>query len=268
MNLTIKMQCPTPIAVNENVVPCGYCNICRQNKTNDWVIRMTHEMYMAVCTYFVTLTYSDANLPLNDEGESLLVKQDLQKFLKRLRKKFPKLIRYFAVGEYGTRYGRAHYHAILFSQVPIDLATIQSTWGLGFVHCGTVTQSSIAYVAKYCFVNKGKYTGRPPPKAYMSRKPGLGKFMVSRLPKLPYILQNGHKKRLPRYYKDLMFTRDEKLQIRKQMEQEAYSVYEKELLYLVQKGYADPVSEYISRSLYANKIIEQRNNKSKFKNTF
>lgn len=164
------MQCPKPIAVNDNVVPCGYCAVCRQNKMQDWVTRITHEMAVSVCCYFVTLTYSDANLPLNDDGDSLLVKPDLQKFFKRLRKSFQ--LRYFAVGEYGTKFGRAHYHLILFAQYPIPYDAINKAWGLGFIHVGKVTPSSVAYVAKYCFISKGKYQGRSPPVRFNVQKSG------------------------------------------------------------------------------------------------
>lgn len=41
--------------------------------------------------------------------------EHLQKFFKRLRKKFGEGIRYFACGEYGSKNGRPHYHALLFN---------------------------------------------------------------------------------------------------------------------------------------------------------
>lgn len=62
-------------------------------------------------SYFITLTYSEKNIPENMSLE----KSHLQKFFKRLRKQLTSKVRYFAVGEYGTKKGRPHYHVILFT---------------------------------------------------------------------------------------------------------------------------------------------------------
>lgn len=65
---------------------------------------------------FCTLTYSPEKLPFVslDNPSSTLVPKDLQLFLKRLRKAYPQPLRFFAVGEYGDRTWRPHYHAALF----------------------------------------------------------------------------------------------------------------------------------------------------------
>lgn len=157
------MQCPTPLAIHDMLVPCNRCEVCRQNRLSDWVVRLTAEYRSCVFSYFITLTYNDANLPINDNGDSCLVKRDVQLFMKRLRKRlFNHSIRYFTVGEYGTRFGRAHYHSIIFSDKPITYDDFNTSWDLGFIHIGQVTAKSISYVAKYVFSEKGKYGDRPP----------------------------------------------------------------------------------------------------------
>ena len=93
-------------------VPCGKCMACRMTRRKEWSLRMLHELKYHNDASFVTLTYDDNHVP---DCQSL-VKADLQKFFKRLRKLIaPRKIRYFACGEYGRRTGRPHYHAILYN---------------------------------------------------------------------------------------------------------------------------------------------------------
>lgn len=84
---------------------CGQCRDCRLRRTREWAIRCTHEAQMHDRSSFVTLTFA--------EDPGTVCKKDLQLWLKRLRKKMGKL-RYYACGEYGEKFGRPHYHAILF----------------------------------------------------------------------------------------------------------------------------------------------------------
>lgn len=97
---------------------------------------------------FITLTYSPENLPENNSLSS----RDLQLFFKRLRKKIhPHKIRYFACGEYGERFKRPHYHAIIFGLDNCHLTwqTIHDCWNKGIIDVGSVTKDSISYVAGY-----------------------------------------------------------------------------------------------------------------------
>lgn len=246
------MQCPRPIAIQEMLVPCGHCQVCRTNKMSDWIVRITHETQIHICNYFLTLTYSDDNLPLNDNGDSLIVKYDLQLFFKRLRKR--NKCRYFAVGEYGTKYGRAHYHAIIFAKKPIQYETFQQAWGKGFIHLGNVTPKSIQYVAKYILKKSGSDKDRPPPFALMSRRPGLGwhyaEAFDSRLER-NYIHLNGYKKRLPRFYKDKIYTKTQKERMREKTQQDVERLYNQTLEVLRLKGYPYPFEEYAKRAEHA-----------------
>lgn len=91
-------------------VPCGKCVACLVNKRGDWIFRLQMEMkFSKRKALFVTLTYDQKHCP------EKLDKRHLQLFLKRLRKHYPAgQIRYYAVGEYGSKMGRPHYHLILF----------------------------------------------------------------------------------------------------------------------------------------------------------
>jgi hypothetical protein len=220
---------------------------------NDWIVRITHECMYSKYQYFITLTYSPENLPLDDEGRGCLVKADLQKWFKRVRKK--QLIRYYAVGEYGSRFGRPHYHILLFTQKQLSYNLISKTWTNGHTHLGTITPASIAYCTKYMFVNKGDSKGRPSVFALMSRKPGIGFNKIKDLNKNPYVFLNGYKKRMPRYYKDKIFTKEEKLQIRQQMEELEKINYENNINHLKKHGYAHPEIELFERAKVNEKLI-------------
>lgn len=128
----------------------------------------------SLSAHFITLTYGLSHAPITGNTYLSLSKTDLQKFFKRLRKAHdtrrahiaqglipkvlhrpldgerPQPIKYYAVGEYGGKFKRPHYHVILFNA---QLELIQSAWQLGQVHYGTVTPASVGYTLKY--VSKG-----------------------------------------------------------------------------------------------------------------
>lgn len=137
---------------------CGKCLNCRAKQSNIWKTRLLLEQKSSKESLFVTLTYQDENLVVNDYDEPLLHKPDLQNFIKRLRKNYgTRSIRHFSVGEYGSQTLRPHYHLALFSNVPISQEVIQNRWyrnrsdksPLGQVHVGYLEEKSAAYIAGY-----------------------------------------------------------------------------------------------------------------------
>lgn len=216
------MRCPTPNFVWPTgvvmAVPCGKCLACLSSKRYDWSFRLMQEYRVASSAHFVTLTYSEKFVP--DGG---LVKRHLQLYLKRLRKKTPKL-RYYAVGEYGEETRRPHYHAIIFNAREKD---IRSSWTLrnaiskreepiGIVHVGSVTEASVQYTLKYIVQKDVRYEGLRNPFSIMSRGYGLGlnyltDAMVAwhRADDRIYIVVHGQKIKLPRYFKDKIWPKSE-----------------------------------------------------------
>ena len=106
------------------LLPCGQCIGCRLERSRQWAVRCMHEASLPADNCFVTLTFSDDNLP----KDGSLQKSDLQKFFKRLRRylesddcrvDFPDLferkISYYACGEYGEKFSRPHYHVCIFN---------------------------------------------------------------------------------------------------------------------------------------------------------
>ena len=108
---------PTQLIVEGEAVEvwCRYCWQCQKNRVNDLVGRCIAEQKTASQTLAVTLTYDDAELVKDgrEANAAVLVYADFQRFMKRLRKAGFN-VRYIVAGEYGSKKGRAHWHAVLF----------------------------------------------------------------------------------------------------------------------------------------------------------
>ena len=185
---------------------------------------------------FITLTFSPEALEQRDSPWSLNVR-DFQTFMKRLRKKHNKKIRFFHSGEYGEKNKRPHYHALLFGhdfpdrrlfreRDGIKLYTsneLQELWPFGFSTIGELTFQSAAYTARYIMkkINGdsaeshyqttdqyGEIHNIIPEYCTMSRMPGIGhdwlkKYKTDVYPN-DYVIVNGHEIKPPRYYDSLL----------------------------------------------------------------
>lgn len=189
------MLCPRPIDVTfKGKVPCGQCMPCRVNQQRMTAGRALLELQLHHRASFVTLTYADEHLPLGEGGEGILIRSDFQKFMKRLRKNMARKFRYLACGEYGDRYQRPHYHAIIYGLGHWEGADLEQAWGKGFITISEVTPERCMYMAGYCLkkwtaraLNSEKsgdfvarrLQGRPPEFTLCSQ--GLGDGMVREL---------------------------------------------------------------------------------------
>jgi len=221
-------------------VPCGQCLDCRLRRKRDWAIRIMHEASLHDENSFLTLTYDDENLP---EDGSLRVR-DWQLFAKRLRKRIGSF-RFFHCGEYGERFGRPHYHAILFGH---DFSgtrevakqedgftyyvseVLGEVWNKGLHILGEVDFDSAAYVAGYCvkkvtgkkaeehYERSDQRTGEiwsvRPEYATMSRRPGIGTQWFDRFKEDVYsedfVVSKGRKFRPPKFYDKKLEEEDER----------------------------------------------------------
>lgn len=154
--------------------PCGQCLHCRINSARERANRLLLEQMVHDESSFLTLTYDEENV--NAYGD--LVKDDLQKWIKRFRYYFGRF-RYFAVGEYGEQTWRPHYHVAAFG-VPIDCQKVlEKSWTQGQVHVGELNKDSASYITGYIVKglrDKGywKLRGLEPEFALASNKPGIG----------------------------------------------------------------------------------------------
>lgn len=163
-------------------LPCGSCLGCRLSRAREWALRCHLEASAHQDACWATLTYDEKHVP------PTLVKAHLSGFLKRLRARVePRRVRFFGCGEYGERYGRPHYHVMLFG-LP-RCPPISDAWSFGFVQQDELTPAAISYVAGYCAKKVGwklesgqervdRSTGEvyrhQEPFVLMSRRPGIG----------------------------------------------------------------------------------------------
>ena len=216
-------------------LPCGQCIGCRLERSRQWAMRCMHEAQLHENNCFITLTYNDENYPNNGS----LIKSDFQKFLKKFRKAIaPAKIRYYMAGEYGTNFGRPHFHACIFGYDFHDKKLHQRTssgsliyrsqeleklWTHGYSSIGDVTFESAAYVARYimqkqtgkvdsnhytfCDLQTGELVKLLPEYNNMSLKPGIGsewykKYKNDVYPH-DYVELRGKKLKPPKYYDKL-----------------------------------------------------------------
>ena len=186
------------------MVPCGKCEGCRAGARLDWSIRMYHESTAYDRNSFITLTY--------EQSPERLVKSDLQKFIKRLRKHSNRKLRYFGCGEYGEETNRPHYHLVLFNEdfrggytYSIDdqlygNSALNRIWSHGTCTIGDFSMASACYVAGY--VNKK--LGDTDTFSIMSKRPPIGYDyavqMQDQLARLETVIIEGKVLPIPKIY--------------------------------------------------------------------
>lgn len=143
-------------------IPCGTCVGCRLERARQWAMRCMDEASLYSENAFITLTFNPEVLKKRGNG---LDRRDFQLFMKRLRKfTGGQMIRYFHCGEYGSKFYRPHYHALLFNTGFPDRVylknskagspvyrspSLEANWKFGFSSCTDVTFGAAAYVARY-----------------------------------------------------------------------------------------------------------------------
>lgn len=199
-------------------VPCGRCPVCVKKRVSSWSVRLLKEADVSTSALFVTLTYSTDHVPISKNGWMTLDKSDLQKFFKRLRKYHEQKIKYYAVGEYGTKTHRPHYHVILYNSTE---ESICKAWNKGSVHIGQLTPASCGYTLKY--ISKDKRTkkandDRSPIFSVMSKRLGAAYVEDERnkayhhndLDNRYYIPAGGGvKASMPRYYRERIYSKEQ-----------------------------------------------------------
>ena len=183
----------------------------------------------------LNLTYDDDNLPKHGQ----LVKADMQRFFKRLRKAGYKF-RYVASGEYGDLSRRPHFHIALFGQdfdhdrqqfgssngdKTYTSQTVFRYWPQGNHLIGTLNFESAAYIARYIlkkikasekvsplplYVNKEDGEIIFPNPEFLIMSKGISKgwfkdyFMSDVFPSASVVTIQGTRAPVPRYYKTLL----------------------------------------------------------------
>lgn len=196
------MLCKKPYRQGVAEYGCGQCMPCRINRRELWTSRLLLESQTSAWSWFVTLTYAELPKPFRLKGveypEGSVSPRALQLFLKRLRRNSATRLRFYAVGEYGGLFGRAHYHLALFGlpdpchvsprdvevlRLPPCSCAICKAWSedgvsLGGVDVREIAEETAYYIVKYHTESKKRgqprADGRHPAFQRMSLKPGIG----------------------------------------------------------------------------------------------
>lgn len=195
-------------------LPCGKCTECISKRALEWATRVKHEMSYHDDNTFITLTYSEENLP-----HPLDFKKHFKVFMDKLRKHLKKKIMYIVSHEYGTKTGRPHHHAIIFGWLPKDQKFLKTTskgeaiytspeleslWLKGHSSIGQANEKTAYYIASYSLKGSKFLTTCPRTGEIIiltdsmdcSKRPAIGSRYIT--DNAIQLSQNGDI--LPRYY--------------------------------------------------------------------
>jgi len=257
------MDCVSKITVQSKTgqtfhVGCGVCLNCRTKRLRSWMHRLSVEEEHCCSSFFITLTYDNDTLEFSKDkcpmGFNLptLNKKTLQNFIKLLRyyekqnhkknkTKQQKPIKYYAVGEYGSKKNRPHYHILIYNLIYWKNSLTQA-WKNGNIHIGEVSNQSIAYTLSYVTDKTFKtFENDPRQKPFSLSSLGLGQdYLKDEVIKYHkdndalYATLKGVKYPLSDYYKKKIWTDDQLRQqvgerISEQLQDEKL-VYEKNFI--------------------------------------
>jgi hypothetical protein len=166
------MKCLKPIEfMGKTNIPCRQCMNCRINAQRVWACRIQLEGFFHAYSTFVTLTYADPDEKDFNSDLKFVVGPDgvmrdtlsidhLRNFIRRFKYAIPpeyesKTLRWFGVGEYGSKTQRSHYHVMLFGVDPLAAEeACEKAWKkdgkpIGHFMCSEINAARSAYIAQY-----------------------------------------------------------------------------------------------------------------------
>lgn len=215
-------------AVSDNRVlyvtaACGKCFECRKQKARAWQVRMSEELRENPNAIFVTLTISDESFEYimdkyQIETNEECCKKMIRLFLERIRKETKKSIKHWFITEIGhERTERYHLHGIIWG-IGIE-EIVRRNWKYGFVFIGSfVNEQTINYVVKYMLKKDKDHKEYNPTvlcsagigAGYLNRQEAKNNKFRGIHTKETYTLRNGTKLNLPIYYRNKIYTDDER----------------------------------------------------------
>lgn len=224
-------------------INCGKCIECTKKKAREWQIRLQQDIRDYSQAQFVTLTLSNESYTKlyhevhknykhqpEDKWSAYYIDNDIAKlairrFLERWRKKYKKSVRHWLITELGHKNTEhIHLHGIIYTP---HWQEIRKIWGYGYVWDGYsqngkrinyVSDRTINYMTKYVHkIDKqhkmyksiilctpgigGGYTNTPAAK--------LNRFNFEHT-RDSFVTRTGHKMALPKYWKNKIYTDEEK----------------------------------------------------------
>jgi hypothetical protein len=213
-------------------IGCQKCIECKKQKSREWQVRLQEEIRHNKNGKFVTLTFSNESIKelaneikgisgynLDNEIGTLAVRR----FLERWRKKYKKSVKHWLVTELGGNgTENIHLHGIIWTNESAE--TINKIWKYGFTWIGDknndgyVNEKTINYIVKYISKTDEKH------KEYNSKiltSAGIGRNYLDREDskknkynenntKETYTTRQGTKLALPIYYRNKIYSEEEK----------------------------------------------------------
>lgn len=229
-------------------VPCGQCIECREQKAREWQVRLSEEIKVHKYNYFITLTFAPKELEeickktrLNECNA--VAGYAVRHMLERWRKDHKKSIKHWLITELGHEgTERIHMHGILFTDEVLEFGEVDNNnlrtwkyWKYGHIYVGEyVNQRTINYISKYITKIDTDHKGFV---GQILASPGIGKNFLERIKGTTeykylrrqatdfYRLANGCKVKLPTYYKNHIYTEEQREEIwRDFMDKEKLSI--------------------------------------------
>jgi hypothetical protein len=210
-------------------IGCGECSECRRKKAREWQVRLSEDIKKHKNGQFVTLTFNNESIgQLMEEPkikhlrgydkDNAIAKLAVRRYNERHRKKHKKAIRHWLITELGHNgTENIHLHGILWTNQTKD--EIEKIWQYGTIWVGTyVNEATINYTIKYVTkIDKDhKYY-----KSKILTSAGIGANYIETFnattnkykqenTKEYYTTRSGHRISLPIYYRNKIYTDDEK----------------------------------------------------------
>lgn len=250
-------------------IGCGNCIECRKQLANSWRTRLINELENNKdIPYYVTLTFSNEELTklliqLKQTENNYVLTKAVRYYLERHRKKYKTSIKHWLISELGHEgTERIHLHGIIWLPKEINKEEITKIWKYGNVvigdYCNIIT---INYIMKY--VTKID-TDHKDYKSIILCSKGIGNNYTKDIRnkmKHKYIhnntieyyqLKNGTKVGLPIYYRNKLFSEEEreKLWLEK---------LDKEERYILGIKYKTKTEEELKTFYEAQKLAQEKN---------
>jgi hypothetical protein len=231
-------------------IGCGVCMECMKQKARAWQVRLQEEIRNDSRGQFITFSYSDESIvKLSEDCERIrrktisrinkmenapyskafneltgyamdnaIATRSVRLFLERWRKKYGKSLKHWIVSELGqVNSERVHLHGLVWTNE--NKTKIEDIWKYGNVWIGDyVTEKTINYIVKYIYKVDEKHKLYKP---VILTSPGIGRGYIDRLDALYnmyngpdtkeiYITREGIKLPLPIYYRNKIYTDEER----------------------------------------------------------
>ena len=217
-------------------IGCGNCMECRKQKARAWQVRLLEDLKEHKNGKFITLTFSNESIKelaeeldgrKGYELDNAIARLAVRRFTERWRKKHKKAVRHWLITELGhTGTKNVHVHGIIWTNETID--EIRKQWKYGYIwprpettKKNYVSEATVNYIIKYVTkidIEHKHY------KAKILTSKGIGKNYVTRHDARKnkyngeetnetYRTSTGHKISMPTYWRNKIYTDEEREQL-------------------------------------------------------